>query len=60
MELSPFYVYPNRKAWMQHFRDGIGASEADAVLGVSPWKTNEQLWEEQCGLAEAVATGDKT
>lgn len=60
MELSPFYVYPNRKAWMEHFRDGIGASEAAAVLGVSPWKTNEQLWEEKCGLAEAEDIGDKT
>ena len=39
MTLSPFYVYPSREAWLEHFRDGIGASEAAAVLGVSPWKT---------------------
>lgn len=59
MTLSPFYVYPSREAWLEHFRDGIGASEAAAVLGVSPWKTNVRLWEEKRGLVKAEDIGDK-
>ena len=55
----PFSVYEDRSAWLEHFRDGIGASEAAAVLGVSPWKTNVELWEEKCALRVPEDIGDK-
>ena len=59
MGAIPFSVYPSREAWLEHFRDGIGASEAAAVLGVSPWKTNVALWEEKVGLRAPEDIGDK-
>lgn len=59
MGSHPYALYTSRAAWMGHFQDGIGASEAAAVLGVSPWKTNVQLWEEKTGAATPEDIGDK-
>lgn len=59
MVQHPYVLYPNREAWMEHFRDGIGASEAAAVLGVSPWKSNVALWEEKVGLTVPEDIGGK-
>lgn len=36
--------------WLKERQYGIGASEAAAVLGMSKWKTNAELWEEKVGL----------
>ena len=38
--------------WLADRGGGIGASEAAAVLGVSPWKTPYALWAEKAGLIE--------
>jgi putative phage-type endonuclease len=35
------------KEWHEFRRNHIGASDVSAILGVSPWKTIEQLWEEK-------------
>lgn len=35
--------------WRKARLSGIGASEAAAVLGLSPWKTNVDLWREKTG-----------
>lgn len=43
-------VYQSREEWMEARKDGLGASDAPALLGVSPWKNNVQLWEEKCGV----------
>lgn len=59
MVQHPYTIYPSREAWMKHFRDGIGASEAAAVLGLSPWKSNMQLWEEKVGLRVPEDIGNK-
>ncbi|NCB05288.1 MAG: recombinase, partial [Clostridia bacterium] len=39
-----------REEWLAARKDGLGASDAPAFLGISPWKTNVRLWEEKCGL----------
>ncbi len=36
--------------WLEMRRSKIGASDAAAIMGVSPWKTPYQLWEEKLGL----------
>ncbi len=41
---------PNTKEWLEHRRNFIGASDAAAVMGVSPWKTCYQLWEDKLGI----------
>lgn len=37
-------------AWHQYRKGKIGSSDAAAVMGISPWKTSRQLWEEYKGL----------
>lgn len=37
----------NSDAWLEWRHSGIGSSDAPSVLGVSPWKTRYDLWEEK-------------
>ncbi len=58
--MEPFIsVYPDRASWLEARRDGLGASDASALLGISRWKTNVELWEEKCGLLVPEDIGDK-
>lgn len=36
-----------REQWLKARKRGIGASDASAVVGCNPYKTNVQLWEEK-------------
>lgn len=38
--------------WLEYRRTRIGASEAASILGISPYKSALQLWEEKIGLRE--------
>ncbi len=38
------------KAWLEWRRGGIGASDAPAVMGESPWKSADRLLREKAGL----------
>lgn len=52
-------ICKDRAGWLEARKDGLGASDAAALLGLSPWKTNVQLWEEKCGLVIPEDIGDK-
>jgi putative phage-type endonuclease len=39
----------NRDEWHDWRGKGLGASDAPIVLGVSPWKTRQELWLEKTG-----------
>lgn len=41
-------------------RHGIGGSDASAVLGMSPYKTNVELWEEKCNIRTPDDISDKS
>lgn len=41
---------PNRDAWLQERKLGLGASDVSAALGINPWKSPFSLWAEKCGL----------
>lgn len=43
---------PSREQWLAERKLGIGGSDAAAVLGISPWKNNQELWEEKTGRRE--------
>lgn len=43
----------DRQEWLEHRRNGLGASDAAAVMGLSPWCSNLQLWLEKTGQAES-------
>jgi putative phage-type endonuclease len=45
-------VTTTREQWLAERRLGLGGSDAAAVLGLSPWKTNVELWEEKTGRRE--------
>lgn len=45
-EYSP-WLHPDEDAWRQARQNSIGASDAAAVIGISPWKTEAQLWDEK-------------
>ena len=41
------WLHPDEDAWRQARQNSIGASDAAAVMGISPWKTEAQLWDEK-------------
>ena len=42
----------SHESWLQARQKGIGASDASAVIGRNPYKTNVELWEEKTGKRE--------
>jgi len=48
----------NERDWLEARKSGIGASEASSILGISPYKTSIQLWEEKTGKREAADISD--
>lgn len=48
-----------REDWLAERRRGIGASDAAAILGVSPYKTAYQVWVDKLGLLPGDALADK-
>ena len=43
----------NTDQWTTWRGKGLGSSDAPVIMGVSPWKTPFQLWEEKVGLGKA-------
>lgn len=39
----------SREEWLTTRQSYIGGSDAACILGMNPWKTNVQLWEEKTG-----------
>lgn len=48
----------NHDDWILARKNGIGGSDAAAILGFSPYKTNVQLWNEKTGAANAPDISD--
>lgn len=48
-----------RQQWLEERKTGIGASDAAAIIGMNPWKTNVQLWREKTGEVEPEDISDK-
>lgn len=45
------HILSSREEWLATRRNYIGGSDASAVLGMNPYKSNIQLWEEKVGMA---------
>jgi putative phage-type endonuclease len=41
--------------WLQWRQSGLGGSDAPAIVGVSPWRTPLQLWQQKTGQREKQA-----
>ena len=50
--------YASKEEWLANRTSTIGGSDAGVILGVCPWKTNEQLWEEKVGLRKPDDVSD--
>jgi putative phage-type endonuclease len=44
--------------WLEWRNKGIGGSDAPIIMGVSPWKTPRQLWEEKTGKVKKEDQGN--
>lgn len=45
--------------WLKERSKGIGGSDSAAILGMNPYKTNVELWEEKTGRRQAPDISDK-
>lgn len=58
MSVEKIKLKHNSPEWLAFRRKGIGASDAAAVLGLSKWITNVELWEEKVGLRQPKNLSD--
>lgn len=49
----------NRAEWLKCRQNGIGGSDAGAVLGMNKYKSNLDLWREKTGQAESEDISEK-
>ena len=48
----------NREAWLKVRNDSIGGSEAAAIVGMNPWKSEYTLWLEKTGQSQQEDISD--
>ena len=51
--------FNSRKEWLQARTSCIGGSDAAAIIGLNPYKSNVELWEEKVGLRKPPNISDK-
>ena len=49
METYKIYDFPDESAWLKGRMNGIGGSDASAIVGLNPYKSNIDLFEEKIG-----------
>ena len=49
----------NHSKWLEARKLGLGASDAASIIGMNPWKTNVELWEEKTGVIVPDDISDK-
>ena len=60
MEHLSKHIFPSREEWLQARKNYIGGSDASAVMGLNPYKTNIELWEEKTGRRDPEDISGKT
>lgn len=56
---SHMFVCNSREDWLEKRKHTIGGSDASAIVGMNPWKTNQELWLEKTGQAVPADISDK-
>ena len=59
MALEKIKLKHNTPEWLEFRKTGIGGSDAAAILGLSPFKTNVEVWEEKVGIKAPDDISDK-
>lgn len=52
-------TFPSREDWLQARKNTIGGSDASAVVGMNPYKSNVDLWLEKTGQVTPEDISDK-
>lgn len=52
-------TFKTRQDWLAARQGRIGGSDAAAILGLNPYKSNVQLWEEKTGRRQSEDISDK-
>lgn len=52
-------ILSSREEWLEARSNYIGGSDASAVIGLNPYKTNLELWQEKTGLVQPEDISDK-
>ena len=50
----------NRDKWLKARKNYIGGSDASAIVGMNPYKTNDDLWQEKTGKITPKDISDKS
>ena len=48
----------SRQQWLEERKKGIGGSDASSILGLNPYKTNIELWEEKTNRRKELDISD--
>ena len=59
MEPYKIFDFPDESEWLKGRMNGIGGSDASAVIGMNPYKTNIELFEEKTGRRAPEDISDK-
>lgn len=59
MALEKIRLKHGSPEWQEFRKTGIGGSDAAAILGLSPFKSNIEVWEEKVGFREPEDISDK-
>ena len=59
MTMPKMQILSSHAEWLETRRNYIGGSDASAVLGMNPYKTNLELWSEKTGLTEPEDISEK-
>jgi putative phage-type endonuclease len=51
--------FKSKKEWLDYRKKGIGGSDASSIIGLNPYKTNQELWELKTGRGEIEDISDK-
>lgn len=52
-------IYETHEKWLENRVNGIGGSDAGAVIGFNPYKSNIDLWQEKVGEIQPEDISDK-
>lgn len=53
------YILGSREKWLEARKGHIGGSDASACIGLNPYKTNVELWEEKTGIRQPEDISDR-
>lgn len=52
-------ILPSREVWLDVRQNAVGGSDASAIIGMNPYKTNIDLWNEKTGRIAPEDISDK-